>query len=639
MGKKKQFINKKAAASFHIIHRTNAPDASADAASSLSELSLSSLTSSSVPPNTANQSASSSSAYYFQPASSSTAIPAGFPVDLLVDHNSERELALYRRERRTARERERDSRDPTLLPHEYDYSAHLREIGGGRFIAAAGAAEYETGASKRERQQREQRQQQQGDVRNQQPVAEDELDREVDWERVRQAEMEGRKRRRKGAGGTALAQIPVDVQLALEYEERSAAGNGLEGQFDELEDDFVLQAMKGTGDTEDEGEDGEEEKDGATEEDEEDNMLAEIQQYEMHELAEGEEDDDGEGAGVDWEAEGQEDELDEAEEIKSGDDQKLMMPQRQTVAGQRTAQTHSSSQREMAPEREDEDADEGSVGKDRQRDEVESFRDEEEEHEDEVHPLPSRLLDADFDRLLSEQYGDDDIGGLNDVEDSLVSGQLSIDAFTDSLDAFLSRQSLPVSEGGSSLELPSAERETIKRRMGRRLRAMAAEEGQEAGIEQWMSDVYKQVMEDGWDVESVISTYSNTDNHPTAIREQGSRAAVLQAAKRKEQAQAALAAAITSAVQPTQHHQHEDEESEQYGADEQDGASRNLGIPRPRGESAEEKRARKAAWKAEKRESRQRKKQLRTLYASIEHTKQMQHAKMSVDNPAGRQLI
>ena len=636
MGKKKQFINKKNAASFHIIHRTTAPDSAADAASSsLSSLSLSSSAASST---AAAAVSASSSAYYFQPSKADTAIPAGFPVDLLVAQNEAHERAVHRAERRTALQRERDSRDPSLLPHEYDYSAHLREIGGGVFIAAAGAAAYENAASKRERQQREQSQ---PDVRSQQPAVEDELDREVDWAMVRKAERDGKRKRTRQ--GVLLAKVPLDVLLALEDDEQRAAAGTEEGQLDELEDDFVLQAMRGSGDTEDEEEDeAEEEKDelDGDDEDDEDDMLSRIKQYEMRDVTV-EEDDEDEG-GEEWLGD-EHDELgeeEEEEEYKGGDDEKGEHQHEQpTVHRRKATAAASEAVKANAADQLPGEQDDEPRGEEQDDD---SFWDEDDEdgHEyddeldDELHPLPSRALDKDFDRLLSEQYGEDDIGGLDDVDESLVSGQLSIDSFADSLDAFLSRQSLPLSQGGSDLSLPSNERDSIKRRMMRRLAAMAAaDEGQSADVEGWMSDVYKTVVDDGWDVESVVSTYSNTDNHPTAIREKRSQAALQQSARRKEQAQVALAAAISSAVQPEQHDGQDDEE------EDGDGALRNLGVARPRGESAEEKRARKAAWKAEKRESRQRKKQMRTLFASVEHKQQMQQTKASIDNPTGRQLI
>ena len=627
MGKKKQFIDKKSAASFHIIHRTTAPDARADAtAASLSSLSLSSPTATAAP--------AAHSAYYFQPSKPDTAIPAGFPADLLLAHNEERERAAYRSERRTAAQRERDSRDPSLLPHEYDYSAHLREIGGGVFIAAAGAATYENAASKRERQQREQ-QQQHGDVRGEQPAVADELDSEVDWAMVRRAEKEGNSNKRRRAGeDSAVARVPADLLLALEDDEQVAAdGEQHDGHFDVLDDDFVLQAMKGTGDSDiDEGDEDDEEEvkdDDDDDDDDEDDMLARIARFEMRERTE-------DGSEV-WEGEEneQDNEVDEGEESKSTDEA-AVRSQRNQLVGRRAMPSTASGEKARVEAH----VDQGSGDDDEQsHDEADSFWDDDDEAQDEVHPLPSRAVDNDFDRLLSEQYGDDDIGGLDDVDESLVSGPLSIDSFADSLDAFLSRQSLPVSQGGSDLSLPSAERDAIKRRMARRLRAMAAEEGQDTPEEQWMSGVYKEVVEDVWDVESVVSTYSNTENHPTALRERSGQAAMQRAAKRKEQAQAALAAAITGALQPTQRSPQTNVESDEDGEDDEARGERNLGVARPRGESADEKRARKAAGRADKRESRQRKKQLRTLYGLLEHKQHMQHTKASVDNPVGRQLI
>ena len=638
MGKKKQFIDKKNASSFHIIHRTSAPDSASAAASSASSLSLSS----------APSAVSPASAYYFQPSKADTAIPAGFPLDLLVAQNEAQDRAAQRLERRSALQRERDSRDPSLLPHEYDYSAHLKAMGGGLFISAAGAAAYDSAASKKERQQREHASQQ-DDARSQQPAVEDALDAEVDWAMVRRAEAEGKRKRRRTAGGvgtgsseTALSSLPVDVLLALEHDEQVAA-DGEEGAFEELEDDFVLQAMEGTGDAQDEAEESGGEEELSDELDAEDDMLARIRQYDMRGTAvDGEEEEEEEEEQDEWK-----DEEDE-EELKSDDDEKgahaqtglktgraaTALSEKKTKearvgAGDKTGQTNGGQQREDGESLSDEG------------DEEEFDSEYENEQEDELRPLPSRALDADFDRLLAEQYGEDDIGGLDAVDEALVSGALSIDSFADSLDAFLSRQSLPVSKGGSDLSLPSAERDTVKRRMMRRLRAMAveAEEGREPPIEQWMSEVYKEVVEDEWDVESIVSTYSNTENHPTAIREKRSQAATQQAAKRREQAQTALAQAIADAAQPTQQHGADAEEDEEDEADRDAGATRNLGEARPRGESAEEKRARKAAMKAEKREGRQRKKQLRTLYASLEHTQHMQHAKASVDMPVGRQLL
>ena len=633
MPKKKPFIDKRSAASFHVVHQPSSSGAALTADAALAAAATEDITSSiaavSLLRHTHDASSApppaSTSRYLFQPSRSTTRIPAGFPADLLLSAHAAQLEAMDAADRRVKRRRERDSQDAALLPHEYDYSSHMREMGGGTFIAATPSREAGGGAaggSKRER--RATAPAADADVRAQQPRVPDALDAEIDWRLVREAEREAdRLRARLGRAGQA-ATMPADLLAALDEragETATAAGEeeaaAVPAGFDELEDDWVLRAMQASADAQqdDQGE-ADEKEDGEEEE----------------QVVWGEED-DGDDSGLQWD--------EKAMEGKEAPNALRQQRRRRQQAGSLTA----------AKDGQDEEdgEDEAEYAED---DDSEEWEEEGEEADPGVESLLSSAplapssasssggLDADFDRLLSE-YGDADIGGLDDLDEAEVSGPLPLSSFAAAIDSFLSRQQRPVTEGGAVLVMDDRERELLRRRMQRRLAAMQREDGAAAlsaeEAEDWLPAVYRSAVKDDWDVESIVSTLSNTENLPTAIADSSSSRSSSRAVAAGRQS--AIAAAISqSATQLQQAAAAAAATAEDGEAASDESGVRNLGEARPRGETAEERRLRKAAAKSERRDVRQRKKQLRRLYSSMQAQQHARQTMSSKDNPPAIRL-
>jgi protein LTV1 len=206
-------------------------------------------------------------------------------------------------------------------------------------------------------------------------------------------------------------------------------------------------------------------------------------------------------------------------------------------------------------------------------DEYEEYSEEGYEDEDERQPT---LLDEQFEKAL-EEWDDDEIGALDDQE---IKGGADIQQFQGVLDNFL----LATKE--NFLPLPPAEKP--------------------ARIPRYTSDEEKEVIEveadsgEEWDCESIVSTYSNTENHPSMIVEK-----IPNKNKIKLSAKTGLPLGVLPSKEPKQKQ-----------------AQDNLGKKREKGESIEVKRARKLALKAEKQVKRQQKKELRMAYKQ-EETKQI----------------
>ncbi|CAK9784025.1 LTV-domain-containing protein [Cutaneotrichosporon oleaginosum] len=112
-----------------------------------------------------------------------------------------------------------------------------------------------------------------------------------------------------------------------------------------------------------------------------------------------------------------------------------------------------------------------------------------------------------------------------------------------------------------------------------------------------------------WDVETILSTYTNTENHPGMIRVRNSEQAKERALRRAEAAAAAEAARARDG-----------EEEEDSGSETEREAK--VTIARPKGESAEERKARKKATKAEK-ANRRAEKKAHTLTFKDERKRQL----------------
>ncbi|CAG8646412.1 13638_t:CDS:2 [Cetraspora pellucida] len=213
-----------------------------------------------------------------------------------------------------------------------------------------------------------------------------------------------------------------------------------------------------------------------------------------------------------------------------------------------------------------------------------------------------RLLDDQFEKIEKE-YMDDD-GDDSDIE-STSSSQVRQD-FSQILDEFLDkyeingRKIVPKSEDTIENQL-----DVIRQELGQ---VQLNEQGSEVDEKMFnkatkTNKEYVEVESDpfikkqAWDCQSILSTYSNLENHPTLIREQPRKKSNIDS----------------------------DSESEEFSerqievAEDENGQIR--GIPRSKTESKEEKKQRKASVKAERRTRRLEKKSFKQAFAK-EHLRQ-----------------
>ncbi|KAF9141883.1 hypothetical protein BGX30_003886 [Mortierella sp. GBA39] len=136
-------------------------------------------------------------------------------------------------------------------------------------------------------------------------------------------------------------------------------------------------------------------------------------------------------------------------------------------------------------------------------------------------------------------------------------------------------------------------------------------------------------MRDNWDVQTILSTYSNLDNHPGMIKEQRRRRIHIdpktgmpvvteklskKALQRRAEVAAAEEAAEEAAAKAENGGASDDEFDEEEDFEEEE--AENLGVKRNKAETKEEKKARKEAIKQEKKSRRETKKATKTAFAN-----------------------
>mmetsp|Transcript_45304 Transcript_45304/g.105797 ORF Transcript_45304/g.105797 Transcript_45304/m.105797 type:complete len:537 (-) Transcript_45304:622-2232(-) len=290
----------------------------------------------------------------------------------------------------------------------------------------------------------------------------------------------------------------------------------------------------------------------------------------------------------------------------------------------------------------------------------------------------ARLLDRQFARLMNE-YGDDEIGEL-EQEDPAVRGRADLEAYEQLMDEYLdaagrearvkalrdfragwepwrsrrdASEATPLgAEGRPEADAPQsrAEQSTSAREAAAANRStaagspafgvgsggaseaaaleMAMAEGGEAGVASDADDgiedhpffagLKEAPKGDDWDAETILTTYSTSENHPTVIRVAPKRA--------KEQIQLhprsglPLGVPLPYAKPPLPQPVGGCEEGEDESEDEEGIAHR--GTARARGESADEKKQRKAAARGDKAMRRAQKKQTKNAFVA-ERNKQL----------------
>ncbi|KAF1796297.1 Low temperature viability protein-domain-containing protein [Mucor lusitanicus] len=224
-----------------------------------------------------------------------------------------------------------------------------------------------------------------------------------------------------------------------------------------------------------------------------------------------------------------------------------------------------------------------------------------------------RLLDDRFEKI-EEEYADDDDESEYDSNAEDLEERADFDAI---LDEFLEKYEIvgkkmqPKLEGETSaakldsmrqgLIKPSVAEEE-KKEMERTTRQKLTQSALEPKLERPV-----QRQRETWDVQSVISTYSNLENHPSLINDKGpskriridpkTGMPVLVEVERKQKKQQQQQQAESDAEEDDEEEDEEDEEPLE-----------NKGAPRSKAETKEEKRARKQAIKDAKKESSRREK-------------------------------
>lgn len=269
-------------------------------------------------------------------------------------------------------------------------------------------------------------------------------------------------------------------------------------------------------------------------------------------------------------------------------------------------------------------------------------------------------LNTDFDKIL-ELYRDEEIGDL-DPEDPRNSGKADISSYAASFGKLLDdvtrmdrkhkvKMDVTIAASAASAGMVAKEEQD---RLKQVILAMAAAsaEADESGLPP--ADEQETVVlqaRDRWDCETIVSTYSNLENHPKVISEQEerkerpgkSRQIKLSSktgiplgyvhgqpdgdssrgpAAGGDSARGTLAAGADASDTAADDGQEDEDEDEP-------AAKANLGMGRSKEETAVEKQGRKKQLKEEKRASRERKKTMKVLYKKEE---ERQHH-LSVKNP------
>jgi protein LTV1 len=206
-----------------------------------------------------------------------------------------------------------------------------------------------------------------------------------------------------------------------------------------------------------------------------------------------------------------------------------------------------------------------------------------------------RLLDDRFEKI-EEEYADDD------DESDYVSGEEQEERadFDAILDDFLEKYEIvgrkmqPKLEGDSpAAKLDSMRQGLLKTHIHEETEREPKQKLTQAALEPKLErPVQKQ--RESWDVQSVISTYSNLENHPSLINDKGPSKRIRIDPKT---GMPVLVEVARKQKKKQEEEESEEEEEEEEEEDEEEESAENKGAPRAKQETKEEKRARKQAIK------------------------------------------
>lgn len=546
--KKKQFIDKKTAATFTIVQRKQGDSYDGEVVTG--------------------------SKYMLQPARYDTPLPADFPLDLLQvpGHATEFRKVVAKREGKGEENDSEEEEDEG----EYNYEQHMRSIGDTGISEASSVFVPNPSAPAL-------------DIRQKAVASEG------------KEEDEGERLFSKAVKPERMGRLKLSKDLAKALE-------GEEG-YDEIDDDFVLTAIRDQselkeGDAEDfdEGDLFEEEGDAVSDAEDE------------GEEDEGEEEDEGDNEeqeefAVPLSAKGFSKKVELITKKSEPTMKKLEPATKKTdpvahkaltsILGKGTSKgiLNSVFAKHLAPDNFSDEGDEG--------DGDEEEGDDEEENENEVNGRPKRPIDAQFDSLLDQYDDDEDIGELDPDNPELQGGVENLDDYAKEISEFTSRQER---EYGGEQAVPISESEKLK--VIEKLEMQAAE-GEEsiATTHAKIEAMFAVTEKENWDCESIVSTYSNTENHPLMIK----RPSKTSTKPIKLSSKTGIPIGYFPTREKPEAVQEEEEEEEGEGDEVVRG---NLGVARNKSETKAEKQARKKEVKEARREARGRKKDLKLQYTA-----------------------
>lgn len=288
---------------------------------------------------------------------------------------------------------------------------------------------------------------------------------------------------------------------------------------------------------------------------------------------------------------------------------------------------------DLTDEEEDEDDEEFS-----------DFEEEEEEEEldEEARAEEQRALDALFEKTLAEEYDDEQLGELEE-DDPETRGELALEgALLDEIVADFAhvQQELLDSEGklGNPLAPAGNRLRQIQEECARELEEEGGEDGEDADpaavvtVQDGVEELERMMARSAylapraveqWDCETIVSTYSTLDNHPTVLREHNPLQKKKKARKPASDASAADDAKLgrielsrktgmpLGVFELSRRKQQPEDDEEDEDEDEE---REDRGRARVKGETKEQKRARKAAAKLLKTQRRVEKKETKLAF-------------------------
>lgn len=223
-----------------------------------------------------------------------------------------------------------------------------------------------------------------------------------------------------------------------------------------------------------------------------------------------------------------------------------------------------------------------------------------------------RIIDSAFERML-DAYDDDEIGELWEEDPEVLGKVDNLEYYEADLTEFADRKKTAMQEMDTKGDEVGKATMNQVNRLVKELELETPEMAYAAIDKQFARPPPTE-----WDAQSILSTYSNLENHPSLIK-----------APRKDKKKIALSkkSGIPLGVL------NEEEEDEDWDEEDYEEVE-NLGKKRNKKEDKAAKKARKAAVKAARKANRARKKGLKTMYAteSKAHLKLTQQQK--IHNPA-----